>query len=102
MIARLRAQKTALAAAHAREEERSPSAPTPGLRGLSKGTEFDRVTSLTLLSVAQVARLLCCGRTKAYELVASGELPVVRIGRSVRVPAVALEAWIAIRTEPVR
>jgi excisionase family DNA binding protein len=47
-----------------------------------------------LLSVAEVALMLRCGRTKAYEIVKSGQLPVVRIGRSVRVPAAGLEEWV--------
>lgn len=29
-----------------------------------------------------------------YELIGSGELPVVRIGKSVRVPVAELEQWI--------
>jgi excisionase family DNA binding protein len=34
-------------------------------------------------------------RSKIYELLASGDLPSVRIGASVRVPVDALRAWIA-------
>lgn len=52
-----------------------------------------------LLRVEEVARVLGIGRTKAFEMVARRELPVVRMGRLVRVPRAALEAWIADRTE---
>lgn len=55
-----------------------------------------------LFRVDEAARLIGLGRSKTYEMVASGELPVVRIGRAVRVPAQALEAWIAERTEEPR
>ncbi len=44
-----------------------------------------------LLNADEVSKTLKIGRSKTYEMMASGELPVVRIGRSVRVPAKALE-----------
>jgi excisionase family DNA binding protein len=45
--------------------------------------------------VEQVADLLGISRAKAYQLIASGELPgIVRIGRSVRVSRASLEAWV--------
>jgi excisionase family DNA binding protein len=51
-----------------------------------------------LLDSRQVAVLLGIGRTKAFELMARNHLPVVRIGRCVRVPSKGLEAWIAEET----
>lgn len=51
-----------------------------------------------LLDSRQVAALLGIGRTKAFELMARNQLPVVRIGRCVRVPSKELEAWIAEET----
>jgi excisionase family DNA binding protein len=50
--------------------------------------------SKLLLTAEDVAHRLSVGRATAYELMASGVLPVVRIGRSVRVPAQALDKWI--------
>jgi excisionase family DNA binding protein len=50
--------------------------------------------SRLLLTAEEVAHRLSVGRATAYELMATGVLPVVRIGRSVRVPARALEKWI--------
>jgi excisionase family DNA binding protein len=47
-----------------------------------------------LLKPGEVARMLGIGRTKVYEMTASGELPVVRLGTAVRVPRKALGAWI--------
>jgi excisionase family DNA binding protein len=47
-----------------------------------------------LLRPEEAARELGIGRSKAYELIRSGELPVIRIGRSVRIPIEPLKAWI--------
>ncbi len=51
-----------------------------------------------LLRVQDVCRLLDVGRSTVYELIARGELPVIRIGRLVRVPRPALEEWIVKNT----
>jgi len=50
-----------------------------------------------LLDSREVSRLLGIGRTKAFQLMAREELPVVRIGRCVRVSRAGLEAWIGTR-----
>lgn len=55
-----------------------------------------------LLRVSDVSRLLGIGRSTAYELIARGELPVIRIGRLVRVPRPALEKWIVSNTAGAR
>lgn len=47
-----------------------------------------------LLTVEEAARLLRISRGKAYALAASGELPTVRMGRSVRVRRDRLEAFL--------
>lgn len=52
-----------------------------------------------LLKVPDVARLAGLGLTKTYQLISHGELPVVRLGRAVRVPRAALIAWIEARVE---
>ena len=46
-----------------------------------------------LLRPSEVAELLGIGRSKAYELCASNQLKVVRIGKSIRVPVEALHQW---------
>ena len=43
-----------------------------------------------LLTVAEAAAALGIGRTSAYQLIAAGELEVVHVGRSARVPAAAI------------
>ena len=47
-----------------------------------------------LLRVPEAAEWLSVGRSTVYELVQRGELPTVHIGRSVRIPAAAVRAWV--------
>jgi excisionase family DNA binding protein len=49
--------------------------------------------------VVEVAEALGISRAKAYELIAVGEIPSVRIGGCLRVPVEALRASIARRLE---
>jgi excisionase family DNA binding protein len=42
----------------------------------------------------EVAELLGLGRSKVYALIASGELPSVKIGKSIRVPVEELRQWV--------
>src|ERR1051325_9073645 len=53
-----------------------------------------------LLEAPDVARLLGLGRTKVYELIARRQIPTIRVGRCVRVPASALARWIEANTSP--
>ena len=55
-------------------------------------TESSRVEPL-LLRPAEAAAALGIGRSKAYELIASGVIPSIRLGASVRVPLGALRLW---------
>ena len=56
--------------------------------------------SVVLLRATEVARLLGVSRSQAYYMMAVGQLPVVRIGRAVRVPKQALADWIVRKTVP--
>jgi excisionase family DNA binding protein len=47
-----------------------------------------------LLRAVDVQRLLNVSRSVAYQLMANGQLPTVKIGRSVRVPREGLEEWL--------
>jgi excisionase family DNA binding protein len=49
------------------------------------------VSESLVLTVEETAELLRIGRTAAYEAVRAGEIPSLRIGRSLRVPRHALE-----------
>lgn len=47
-----------------------------------------------LLTVRDVQDITQLGRTKVYELIRNGELPVLRIGRSLRIRRDALDKWL--------
>ena len=51
-----------------------------------------------LLRAEEAAKLLSLGRTTIFQMMASGELPCVRVGRAVRVPRTALERWVRERS----
>ena len=46
------------------------------------------------LTLREMQEMLSIGRTKAWQLVASGEVPAVKIGRSVGVSRRELERWL--------
>lgn len=46
-----------------------------------------------LLTVPEAAKLLRISRNLTYELVARHELPAIRLGRVIRIPRPALDAW---------
>ncbi len=48
-----------------------------------------------MLTVPEAAAYLRISRDLAYELIARGELPHVRLGRVIRVPGFGLQQWIA-------
>lgn len=56
---------------------------------------------LLLIDAMQLAQVLGIGRTKAFQLISRGEVPVVRIGRCARVPLGELQEWIASRAHNV-
>ncbi len=53
-----------------------------------------------LMRVPEAAVFLGVARSTAYQLVAQGAIPTVRVGRSVRVPREALLRWIDRQTVP--
>ncbi len=46
------------------------------------------------LKVPEVAEVLRVARSRAYELVANGTIPAIKIGRSIRVPRRELDRWL--------
>jgi excisionase family DNA binding protein len=46
------------------------------------------------ISLNELQKILAIGRTKAYDLVTSGDLPAVRIGRSIRISKQDLTDWL--------
>ena len=55
-----------------------------------------------LLTVVEAAAMLGVGRTTAYELIAADQLQVVHIGRSARVPLVAIHRYVDGLVSPPR
>ena len=51
-----------------------------------------------LLRAEEAARLLGLGRSTVFALMAAGDLPSVKIGRSVRIPYASLVEWVRERT----
>lgn len=47
-----------------------------------------------LLKPVEAAEMLGISRSKAYELLAQGALPIVRVGKCPRIPIEALRKWI--------
>jgi excisionase family DNA binding protein len=47
-----------------------------------------------MLRPAEAADAIGVSRSKAYELIAEGQIPSVKLGGCVRVPVAALQAWI--------
>jgi excisionase family DNA binding protein len=68
----------------------------------AEGQDVRTVMSMgRLLKAVEVQEMLGLGRSKVYEMMAGGELPVVDLGpRSRRVPAEGLMRLIAARTSP--
>jgi excisionase family DNA binding protein len=80
----------------------APDPVPPALGGLGGHDREERMTDERkgasveplLLRVDEAAIVLGIGRTKVFEMLASGDLPAIRIGRCVRVPKDRLERWI--------
>lgn len=52
------------------------------------------------LTVEQVAKRLYVGRSTAYNMVNSGEIPSIRFGRLIRVPVSALDQYLSNKLQP--
>jgi len=50
--------------------------------------------SRILLKPHEVSDRLGIGRSRTYEMLTTGELPSIRIGKSIRVPVDALRKWV--------
>jgi excisionase family DNA binding protein len=58
---------------------------------------LDDFSDSYLLTVSEAAVCLRVGADLVYTLVHRGELPAVRLGRKIRIPAFGLRQWIATR-----
>jgi excisionase family DNA binding protein len=53
------------------------------------------MTDRLMLRPVEAGEAIGVSRSKAYELIAAGEIPSVKVGGCVRVPVDALKRWIA-------
>ncbi len=68
----------------------------PKVAGSAQSTRDIPIERL-LLRADEAAEALGISRAKVYEIIASGELPSIRIGKSIRVSKAGLCRWIAER-----
>jgi excisionase family DNA binding protein len=54
----------------------------------------DSISDVTFLTVAEVAAAMRVSKMTVYRLVHGGELPAIRVGRSFRVPADAVNDYL--------
>ena len=48
-----------------------------------------------LLTIREAGEAIGIGKSKMYELIREGEIPILRIGRAVRIPAADLRLWVS-------
>jgi excisionase family DNA binding protein len=51
------------------------------------------------MRIPEAAETLGIGQSKIYELIATGELPTIRVGRAVRISVNTLQKWIEAREQ---
>ena len=51
-----------------------------------------------LVSIDEAARLLACSRTTLKVLIRRGDIRALKVGRLTRIPRMALEEYVAVRT----
>lgn len=57
--------------------------------------DYTNIDQLPLvLSVDQLAKVLCIGKNSAYDLVRSGRIKSTRIGHQIRIPKTALREFL--------
>jgi excisionase family DNA binding protein len=79
-----------------KEETMTPSDEGVGRIALCAAPSKGEFPPDPTISVPEAARLLGVGRNAAYEAVARGQIPVIRIGRMLRVPKAALKRMLAL------
>jgi excisionase family DNA binding protein len=62
----------------------------------------DDITGRLLLTPEQAAEVLSIGRTRLYQLVATGQLPSVKLGASRRITRQSLERYVASLEQPAQ
>jgi len=55
-----------------------------------------------LLRPMEAANIIGVGRTRMYEMIASGEIPAIHLGRSIRIPTNKLRQWVEDKQQETR
>lgn len=61
---------------------------------MASSTSGDDISEVKFLTVAEVAAVMRVSKMTVYRLVHAGSLPAVRVGRSFRVPEVAVNEYL--------
>ena len=65
-------------------------------RNLLQKKEENKMTENNLLTVSEMANLLKISRSKAYDLVKNTTLPIIKIGKCIRIDKNVLFNWLHI------
>ena len=57
--------------------------------------EKQETTAKVVFTVEEVAKILRIGRSHAYQSIARGDIPVIRIGKRILISKVVLDKWLA-------
>jgi excisionase family DNA binding protein len=71
---------------------KDPKPPSPGRDPLPSLGDF--------LTVRAVADRLSVSTRAVYDWIRAGQIPVVRMGRTLRIPSAALKDWVALHLQP--
>ena len=55
----------------------------------------EKIMEKVTMTVLEMAQSLGIGRNMAYELIKNGRVPFLKIGRQIRIPKKAFDAWLA-------
>jgi excisionase family DNA binding protein len=94
------AQSPKINASDFRQEERMICPQVVKMTGEQKmnSSNEEETSQIQVLKIEEVAHLLRICRSQVYRLIATQGLPVIQMGRSKRVPRVALSQWIEEQT----
>jgi excisionase family DNA binding protein len=61
-------------------------------------SNLEQLDHRLLLRIHEAGEILGFSRSMVYELIRTGELPFVRVGRAVRIPYDSLKEWVEKKT----
>ncbi len=64
-----------------------------------RAEELAPIPTKLLLRAEEAASVMGVSRSRIYELMRQGSLPRIHIGRSVRIPTQAVQAWVTLQAD---